>query len=82
MCGLEVNVISGTDRSKEPSVAADLPGDIKLIRTLGFGCVMAIDALWERLGIGEIIRDICKANRLDFSHERALLAMTANRNQR
>ena len=79
VCGLEVNAISGTDRSKEPSVAADLPGDIKLIRTLGFGCVMAIDALWERLGIGEIIRDICKANRLDFSHERALLAMTANR---
>ena len=38
-----------------------------------------IEALWERLGIGKTLRDICKANRLDMAHERALLAMTANR---
>ena len=40
---------------------------------------MVIDALCERLGIGKTLRDICKANRLDMAHERALLAMTANR---
>jgi len=79
VCGLEINDLSDAVQRKSLTAGADLPGDIKLIRTLGFGCVMVIEALWERLGIGKTLRNICKANRLDMAHERALLAMTANR---
>jgi len=79
VCGIEINDLSEADRKKAINAAVDLPDDFKLIRTLGFGCVMVIEALWERVGIGKTIRDICNANRLDPAYERALLAMTANR---
>lgn len=79
VCGMEVTGLSEADQKKAPANGADLPGDIRLIQTLDSGCVMVIEALWERLGIGKTIRELCKANRLDVSYERALLAMTANR---
>ncbi len=79
VCGLEISDLSDTDQRKATTSGVDLPGDLKLMRTFGFGCVMVIEALWERLGIGKALRDICKANRLDMAYERALLAMTANR---
>lgn len=79
VCGLEISDLSEAELGKVTAAGADLPGDVRLIRTFGFGCVMMIEALWERLGIGKTIRDICKANRLDPVYERALLAMTANR---
>ena len=41
--------------------------------------MLAIEALWERLGIGKMLRDICKAGKLKIPYERALLAMVANR---
>jgi hypothetical protein len=78
VCDIEISDLSEAEH-KTLSTGADLPGDVKLIRTFGFGCVMVIEALWERLGIGKILRNICKANRLDMAYERALLAMTANR---
>jgi transposase len=80
VCGLEISDLSDSDQSEKCALAAgaDLPGDVKLIRTLGFGCVMVIETLWERLGIGKNLRNICKANRLDIAYERALFAMTAN----
>lgn len=53
--------------------------DLKLIRTLTFGTVLAIEGLWERLDIGQMFRDICKACNLKVPYERALLAMVANR---
>ena len=56
-----------------------LPGDIKLIRTLGLGPVVAIEALWNRLGIGEILREKLGKKKRALEYERALLAMTANR---
>ena len=80
VCGIEVSDLSGSDHQKEAAAAeTDLPCEIKLLQTLGFGCVMVIEALWERLGIGKTLRDLCKANRIDAAYERALLAMTANR---
>jgi transposase len=79
VCGLEISDLADTDQRKALTSGVDLPDDIKLMRTFGFGCVMVIEALWERLGIGKALRDICKANRLDMAYERALLAMTANR---
>jgi len=79
VCGMEVTGLSEADQKKATANGADLPGDIRLIQTLDSGCVMVIEALWESLGIGKTIRDLCKANRLDVAYERALLAMTANR---
>jgi len=56
-----------------------LPEDIKLIRTLGLGPVVVIEALWNRLGIGEILREKLAKKKRALEYERALLAMTANR---
>ena len=56
-----------------------LPGDVKLIRTVGLGPVVVIEALWNRLGIGEILREKLRKKRRASEYERALLAMTANR---
>jgi hypothetical protein len=56
-----------------------LPGDIKLVRTVGLGPVVVIEALWKRLGIGEILREKLRKKRRAPAYERALLAMTANR---
>jgi transposase len=41
--------------------------------------VLVIEALWERLGIGKELRDICIAKKIKVPYERALLAMVANR---
>jgi len=70
--------LSGTNDSALDS-SLGLPVDLKLIRTLTFGTVLAIEGLWERLGIGQMFRDICKACNLKVPYERALLAMVANR---
>jgi hypothetical protein len=56
-----------------------LPEDIKLIGTLGLGPVVVIEALWNRLGIGEILREKLAKKKRALEYERALLAMTANR---
>ena len=77
VCGIEIS--AETNRKNGTAPEADLPEDIKLIQTLGFGRVMVIEALWERLGIGKTLRDLCRAKRIDASYERALLAMAANR---
>jgi len=41
--------------------------------------VLLIEALWERLGLGQVLRDAVKASRCRVPYERLLLAMTANR---
>jgi len=43
------------------------------------GGTWALDALWERLGIGPATRGLLKSRRLDPSAERVLFALTANR---
>ncbi len=56
-----------------------LPDDVKLIRTVGLGNVVVIEALWERLGIGRTLRERLQKKKRRLEYERALLAMTANR---
>lgn len=77
VCNLKVSDPCEEDRNNTAEVG--LPKDLKYIRSFGFGRVMAIEALWERLGIGSILKRICKDNRIDPIYERALFAMTANR---
>ena len=78
VCGLDVyDPINDPEaQQRQPLKLAD---DLKLIRSVTLGCVMVIEALWERLGIGKELRDICKAKKLKVPYERALLAMVANR---
>ena len=44
-----------------------------------WGPVVVIEALWNRLGIGEILREKLRKKKRPLEYERALLAMTANR---
>lgn len=78
VCGLKVtDPIAG-----DSSSTTDLPGfpkDLKLIGTQTLGTPLVIEALWERLGIGQIFRDICKSKKLTVPYERAVFAMVANR---
>ena len=55
------------------------PDDLSLHQTYPYGPLLVIEKLWERLGIGEVLRKICKNHDLRAPYERALLAMVANR---
>lgn len=57
--------------------AAD--GDWRLVCAWPYGDVYALEALWQRLGIGQIINAQAGARRMGFNVERALFAMVANR---
>ena len=70
------------------SVARHLaPGKARAIAAEGLeftesrplGGTWALDALWQRLGIGPAMRELLKGRRLDASAERVLFAQTANR---
>ena len=79
VCGLKViDPIKDADQAQQKG-ALGFSEDLKLVRTLALGCVLVIEALWERLGIGKELRDICKARKIKIPYERALLAMVANR---
>jgi len=74
VCGL--NVVEHDTRLERK---VDWPKDVKQIKTFEFGTVLIIETLWEKLGIGEALRKIMKEKGCKAQHERALLAMTANR---
>lgn len=79
VCGLTVLDPLDQDQGQVLHVEAGLPSDLKIKNTVSFGCVLAIEALWERLGLKRTFSDIVKRKRLKAPYERALLAMTANR---
>ena len=80
VCGVEVH--DPLEHQKAP--AADtrpsaLPDDVKLVRTLELGVPLVVEALWERLKLGPTLRKAMEESGGSDLHERALLAMTANR---
>ena len=79
VCGL--TVIDPLDERQSETMPAEvgLPRDLKLIRTVSFGCVLAIETMWQRLGLQKTLSDITRKKKLRVAYERALLAMTANR---
>ena len=79
VCGLTVLDSLDQEQGQALHVEAGLPSDLKIKKTVSFGCVLAIEALWERLGLKRTFSDIVKRKRLKVPYERALLAMTANR---
>ena len=54
-------------------------GDLRLVCAWPYGEVYVLDALWQRLGIDQVIRKQVQSRRLGFDVERALFAMVANR---
>ena len=50
-----------------------------LVNAWPYGDVYALEALWERLGIAEVIAEAVGVRGFDFAVERALFAMVANR---
>ena len=63
--------------SPEEIVAEE--GNWRLICAWPYGEIYVLEALWQRLGISEVITEQASARRLGFNVERALFAMVANR---
>lgn len=76
VCGLIVTDPLDPDASIPQFRFAD---DLKIEKTVAYGCPLVVEALWERLGLKKILEDILKAARTRVPYERALLAMVANR---
>lgn len=77
-CGVDVHDPAETGDATL-SDKTGLPDDMKLIKTMELGTVTVIEALWEKLGIGEALRAAAEKSGCKVPYERALLAMTANR---
>lgn len=77
ICGLEF-----TDPVADSIAIASEIGpfdELKIKKTLEYGCPLIIETLWERLGIKKALNKAAKSKDLRIPYERALLAMTANR---
>ena len=72
---LEASEFASSGHSDSPG----LPDNLQLIRTLELGTLVVVEALWERLGIGKVLREAVQQSGCQVPYERALLAMTANR---
>ena len=61
VCG--VQVLDPLSEPESRPVASELgwPEDLRLMRTLSYGVVMAVEHIWERLDIGETLRKACRA---------------------
>jgi transposase len=79
VCGLTVVDPYSDDEQQAETADAYLAPDLKIDRTVTLGTVLAIEALWEKIGLRKTFCDIAKANNLPADYEQALLAMTANR---
>jgi transposase len=79
VCNLVVVDPYSDEQSQGSAIGSALPGNLKIDRTVMYGTVLAIEALWEKIGLKKVCSDIATANRFPAHYERALLAMTANR---
>lgn len=65
-------------RCSPEEIVADSPG-WRVVDAWPYGDVYALEALWRRLGIGEVIAQVAGGRKVEFDVERALFAMVANR---
>jgi transposase len=79
VCNLTVVDPYGDKQDVKAGETSVLPGGLKIDRTVMLGTVLAIEALWEKVGLKKILEDIAKADGAPLGYERALLAMVANR---
>ncbi len=73
---LVASVSRHLDPGKAKAAAAE---GLEFAESRPLGGTWALDALWERLGIGPALRGLLKGRRLDPSAERVLFALTASR---
>jgi len=71
----------GIEKQETLPTTKDLawPEEVKILGSRELGPVHVIEALWERLGIGPVLRKIMNEAKCTVPYERALMAMTANR---
>jgi transposase len=79
VCQLTVVDPYGDDQQDAKTVDGYLADGLKIEKTVTLGTVLAIEALWDKIGLRKTFGDIARANKLPEGYERALLAMTANR---
>lgn len=79
VCGLTVMDSLDTVRNDKKGNEEGLGKEVKYMDTKELGILSVVEGLWERLGIGQIIRELCNKKGYKVPYERALLAMTANR---
>jgi hypothetical protein len=65
-------------RASPEAIVADDPR-WQVVNAWPYGDVYALEALWRRLGIPEVLSEVLGRRRLGFAVERALFAMVANR---
>ena len=51
----------------------------QVVNAWAYGDLYVLEQLWRRLGLGEVIAEVCRGRKFDFDVERALFAMVANR---
>ena len=66
-------------RRCSPEEIVSASGDWRLICAWPYGDLYVLEAIWARLGIGDIVRQQAGARHLGFDVERALFALVANR---
>ena len=62
VCNLVVVDPYSDEPSQRSATGSPLPGNLKIDRTVMFGTILAIEALWEKIGMKEACTDIAKAN--------------------
>jgi Transposase DDE domain len=73
-------LVASVTRFLDPDAALAATADgLEFTESRPVGGTWALDALWSRLGIGQVMRKLLKGRRLDDSAERALFALVANR---
>src|SRR5512135_3654205 len=73
-------LVASVTRFLDPDAApAASAGGLEFTESRPLGGTWALDALWSRLGIGQVMRKLLKGRRLDDSAERVLFALVANR---
>ena len=78
ICGLTV-IDPAAESDGIDNGAGLLPDDLEILRTVEYGTVLVLQALWERLGIGHTLRSLLKKGKCSIAYDQALFAMTANR---
>ena len=67
------------EQNQLTAAGTPLPGGLKIDRTVTLGTVLAIEGLWEKVGLKKTLADIAKTARSPAVYERALFAMTVIR---
>jgi hypothetical protein len=65
-------------RASPEAIVAEHPG-WQVVNAWPYGEIYALEALWARLGIAQVIEEVVGRRRFDFPVERALFAMVAHR---